>query len=265
MKEMKCQNVAERSFNRTSRHRAVSLQGAQLLLFSVLLKTASEALLEIKSGEGGDDAKLFVGELFAAISKFAVSKSLRLTLLTSTTGHIAARVEGKGVWRVLSPEIGTHCIQRIPPTETKGRRHTSYVSVAVLPIVDQQITPLDMREVEVTTQGGHGKGGQHQNKSDSAVRMKHRPTGLTVFINGRKQVANKAEALRVLTARVNDHQRQKSDAEYLHLRQSQFGSSGRGQKIRTYNFMDGRAVDYRTNKRSNVKSIVAKGEFDGLR
>lgn len=221
--------------------------------------------MELKSGEGGDDAKLFVGELFAAISKFAISKSLQLTLLTSNSGHIAARVEGKRVWNILAPEIGTHCVQRVPPTETKGRRHTSYVSVGVLPIVDRHLPPLNMKVVEVTTQGGHGKGGQHQNKSDSAVRMKHLPTGLSVFINGRKQVANKAEAIRVLTARVHDHERQKTDAEYRKLRQSQFGSSGRGQKIRTYNFMDGRVVDHRTNRKSNIKSVVAKGDFDDLR
>lgn len=241
------------------------LQRAQPLLFSTLLKTASEAILEIKSGEGGDDAKLFVGELFAAVAKYSAAKSMRLTLLTSNTGHIVARVKGRDVWSVLSPEIGTHCVQRIPPTETKGRRHTSYVSVGVLPIVDRHLTPLNMKEVDVTTQGGHGKGGQHQNKTDSAVRMKHLPTGLSVFINGRKQVANKAEAIRVLTARVHDHLRQQTDSEFRTLRQSQFGNSGRGQKIRTYNFMDGRVVDHRTNRKSNIKGVVSKGDFDALR
>ena len=139
------------------------------------------------------------------------------------------------------------------------------MSVALLPVIDHALPPIDMKEVEVTTQRGHGKGGQHQNMTDSAVRMRHLPTGLSVFINGRKQLANKAEALRILAARVHDFHRQKTDAAFRTLRTSQIGNAGRGQKIRTYNFSDGRAVDHRNGKRSNVKSVLRKGEFDDLR
>ena len=155
-------------------------------------------------------------------------------------------------------------MQRVPPTEIKGRRHTSYLSVAVLPIINVAEKPLDASEIEIKTQGGHGPGGQHQNRRDSAVRMTHLPTGIQVFINGRSQHANRAEALRILTARVRDHEQQAADANYRSLRKSQFGSTGRGNKIRTYNYVKDRAVDHRTGKKTRVRRVIEKGEFDLL-
>lgn len=235
------------------------------LLFSHLLTTATEAILEVKGGEGGDDSKLFADTLFSALTKFVLAQGLRVELLSSDDGHFVARVKGRNVWRCLSQEVGTHCVQRVPPTETKGRRHTSYLSVAVLPIFKESTTRLDMKEVTIIFQGGSGPGGQHQNRRDSAVRMTHKSTGIQVFINGRDQHQNRAEAERVLTARVHEFRMQQQHQEYRELRQSQFGMSGRGQKIRTYNYIDGRAVDHRNGKRANVKTVIGKGNFDVLR
>ncbi len=154
-------------------------------------------ILEILFGEGGDDSKNFVDELFAAYLKYASGLGFKHELLHSDYGHIVAKISGKGVGNAFKHEPGKHCVQRIPETEAKGRKQTSIVVVGVLPIRnDTGFEPLKDAELEVTTQRGHGKGGQHQNKTDSAVRMRHIPTGLAVFINGRDQHSNKREALK---------------------------------------------------------------------
>lgn len=125
---------------------------------------------------------------------------------------------------------------------------------------------LPESELAVTTQGGHGKGGQHQNKRDSAVRMRHVPTGLTVFINGRDQHANRREALRILTAKVNDYKQSQADAQYAVARKAQLGDAGRGGKIRTYNFIDCRAVDHRSGRKTpHVRRVIERGEFELLK
>ena len=222
-------------------------------------------ILEVKAGEGGDDSKLFAVDLFAALSKFLTKSGCKIILASSTNGHIIASVSGANLWDLLSPEIGVHCVQRIPPTETKNRRHTSYLSVAVLPINSVVQSKIPKSEISVTTQRGHGPGGQHQNKTDSAVRMVHIPTGIQVFVNGRDQHVNRREALKVLTARVHDSILQKQNGRYLRLRKHQLAASGRGQKIRTYNYMNDRAADHRTGKKASLKRVIDRGSFDLLR
>ena len=234
-------------------------------VFDQTLRSATEVILEVKGGEGGDDSKLFAHDLFAALAKYATRSGLQVTVVSTTHGHICASVKGKDVWNTLRSEVGTHCVQRVPLTEQRGRRHTSYVAVAVLPIVSSTCEPLLRSEIEIKTQRGHGPGGQHQNKTDSAVRMTHVPTGIKVFINGRDQHSNRADALKILTARVRDHQQQAVDGDYRLIRQSQLGNAGRGEKIRTYNFIDDRAVDHRTGAKTKVRRVIEKAEFDLLK
>lgn len=138
------------------------------------------------------------------------------------------------------------------------------VCVAVLPIPpDGSIKPLPTEEVDITTQCGHGPGGQHQNKTESAVRVVHKPTGISVFINGRDQHSNKREALKILTARVNDLKNNADKAVYGNLRKIQMDGGGRGNKVRTYNFMESRIVDHRLGtKTSQVRQVIEKGNFD---
>jgi peptide chain release factor 1 len=229
------------------------------------LHDATEVVLEIKAGEGGDDAKLFVHDLFVALSRFLNGLGLTCDEISIVSGHVVAVVRGANIWDALKSEIGCHCVQRIPPTETKGRRHTSYLSVAVLPLVDQSFVVVKSSEIEIKTQGGHGPGGQHQNRRDSAVRLIHRPTGIQVFVNGRSQLANRREGLRILNARVNDHWKQKSDAGYLEVRKMLLGDRGRGNKIRTYNFLNDRAADHRNGKKASVKRVIGRGCFELLR
>ena len=200
--------------------------------------------------------------MLAAYAKYAKSLNLRAELLHSSFGHKIVQISGLDAVKAFENETGKHIVQRIPPTESKGRRQTSVISVAVLSLPpEKDEKPLNINEVEITTQRGHGKGGQHQNKTDSAVRMSHKPTGFKVFINGRDQHSNKRDALRILTARVNEHYNEKNDAEYGKLRKTHLGDGGRGDKRRTYNFLESRCVDHILGtKTSNMKEIM-KGNF----
>jgi peptide chain release factor 1 len=221
--------------------------------------------VEIQFGEGGDDSKTFVHELLATYCKYAERCCLTFELLGSTNGHVVVRFAGKNVWKAFQHESGKHCVQRFPPSEKKGRRHTSMISVAVLPLPPKlALSSLPNDELEVKTQGGSGPGGQHQNKTDSAVRMTHKPTGLQVFINGRDQQRNRREALRILTAKVCERLQSQQAAAYDAKRKSQMGSGGRGDKIRTYNFIDSRVVDHRLGKKTKQIKRVMKGELDLL-
>jgi peptide chain release factor 1 len=179
---------------------------------------------------------------------------------------VVVKFTGRDAGKLFRHEPGKHCVQRVPPTEKKGRRHTSLVTVAVLPMPpDNEPRPLPDDELEVKTQPGHGPGGQHQNKTASAVRMTHKPTGLQVFINGRDQHSNRREALRILTARVNEHLAEQSNREYARLRKSQRDGGGRGNKVRTYNFIgEGRVVDHRLGVKTRKVKEVMKGRFELL-
>lgn len=187
---------------------------------------------------------------------------LKTELLTEDHGIFTLKITGKvPIYKHFLNEPGKHVVQRIPPTETQGRRHTSLVTVTVLPLLSEQKNSLNMRDVEIRTQKGHGPGGQHQNKTESAVRAVHVPTGITVFINGRDQYNNKKDALQILAARVKELERAKSDELQRTAVKQQVDSSGRGNKIRTYNFIDSRVTDHRLGiKTSNIKDIM-KGKL----
>lgn len=204
---------------------------------------------------------MFVDDLFSIYMKYAVTLNFKATLLHTSYGHVIAKVTGTNVGSAFQHESGQHCCQRVPETEVKGRRHTSFVKVGVLPIQEATDEALLDSDLEVTTQNGHGPGGQHQNKTESAVRMKHKPTGLIVFINGRDQHSNRREARKILTARVNELRKSERDADYAKNRRLQMGDGNRGEKIRTYNFILNRAVDHRYGiKTGNLKAIL-KGEL----
>ncbi len=219
--------------------------------------------MEIVFGEGGKDSKLFVDDLMTAYIKYAYSLKLQSEILTTDEGHAVLQFKGKGAGSAFKHESGKHCIQRIPPTEGKGRKQTSMVCVAILPMPpDNKYKPLPEGDLETKTQCGHGPGGQHQNKTASAVRLTHKPTGIQVFINGRDQHANKREALRILTARVNEKAVSERSAEYSDLRKRQIDGGGRGNKIRTYNWLESRVVDHRLGvKTKAIREVLEKGRF----
>ena len=192
------------------------------------------------------------------------SLDFKAELLLSADGHMVAKIKGNGVGRAFQYESGKHCVQRIPPTESKGRKQTSMVSVAILPIPKKIDIVISENDLNIEPVNLGGPGGQHRNKTLSDCRMTHIPTGLQVCIGGRDFHSNVREARQIICAKVADKVRREEQAKYAKDRQSQMDGGGRGNKIRTYNFMESRIVDHRLDKKTGNLKAFMKGQFDVL-
>jgi peptide chain release factor 1 len=216
---------------------------------------ARNAFLEIRAGTGGDESALFAGDLLRMYSRFCERQGWKTEIMSESSSELGGykevvlRIEGDNAYGTLKFESGGHRVQRVPATETQGRIHTSACTVAVLPEPDEavaiQINPADLR---IDTYRASGAGGQHINKTDSAVRITHLPTGIVAECqDGRSQHGNKAQALKVLTARIQEKDRSERAAKDAAERKSLIGSGDRSDRIRTYNFPQGRLTDHRIN------------------
>ena len=212
------------------------------------------AILELRAGTGGDEAALFAGDLFRMYQRYADMKGWKVDIMSASEGtaggykEIIAEVAGRGVFARLKFESGVHRVQRVPDTETQGRVHTSAATVAVLPEAQEVDIEINDADLKIDTMRAQGAGGQHVNKTESAIRITHLPTGTIVFVQEeRSQHKNKAKALSILRSRIFDAQRQKLDSERAADRRSQVGSGDRSERIRTYNFPQGRLTDHRIN------------------
>ena len=213
----------------------------------------ASVILEIRAGTGGDEAAIFAGDLFRMYARYAQLQGWKVEVENDSEAdmggykEIIASVSGNGVYGRLKFESGVHRVQRVPVTETQGRIHTSAATVAVLPEPEDIDTGFSMNDVRVDTMRASGAGGQHVNKTDSAVRMTHIPTGVVVVCDAKSQHMNRANAERLLKMKLYDMEKQRIDAERADERKGQVGSGDRSERIRTYNYPQGRVSDHRIN------------------
>jgi peptide chain release factor 1 len=242
----------------------------QDLKIALLPKDAADeknAILEIRAGTGGDEAALFAGDLFRMYDRYAELKGWHVEILSASEGtsggykEIIAEIAGRGVFARLKFESGAHRVQRVPETETQGRVHTSAATVAVLPEAEEVDVDINEADLKIDTMRAQGAGGQHVNKTESAVRITHLPTATIVFVQDeRSQHKNRARAMMLLRSRIYGAQRQKRDAERAADRRAQIGSGDRSERIRTYNFPQGRLTDHRIHLTLYKLDKVMTGE-----
>ena len=252
---------------------------SKAIQIALLPKDAADegsAILEVRAGTGGDEAALFAGDLFRMYVKYAERKRWKVEVLSSSEGtaggfkEIVAEVSGRGVFARFKFESGVHRVQRVPATETQGRIHTSAATVAVLPIAQELDFEINEADLKIDTMRSSGAGGQHVNKTELAIRITHLPTGVVVAMQEeRSQHRNRAKAMALLRSRILDAKNQKLDAERAQERRSQVGSGDRSQRIRTYNFPQGRVTDHRINMTLYSLERIMEGEgldeiIDGL-
>jgi len=243
------------------------------VMLSLLPKDKSDAkpaIMELRAGTGGDEAALFVADLLRMYQRFAENNGWKLEVVEESPTEIGgfkevvANVTGKDVYARLKFESGVHRVQRVPTTESGGRVHTSAATVAVLPEAEEVDIDIPTTDIRIDTMRSSGAGGQHVNTTDSAVRITHLPTGIVVTSSEKSQHRNRAKAMQVLRTRLYDLEQQKLDDERSSARNGQVGSGDRSERIRTYNFPQGRLTDHRINLTLYKLDQVLQGELDEI-
>lgn len=247
------------------------VQKIQRLLLPKDAADSRNAILEIRAGAGGDEAALFAAELFDLYQHYAAQRGWRFEVLeVSDTGiggyrEASAEISGQGVFARMKFESGVHRVQRVPKTEASGRIHTSTVTVAVLPEAEDVDLHIEDKDLKIETMRASGAGGQHVNKTDSAVRLTHLPTNTVIYMQEeRSQIKNREKAMKVLRARLYEQERERLANERSSARKSQVGTGDRSERIRTYNFPQSRVTDHRIEFTSHQIDAVMAGDIDAF-
>jgi peptide chain release factor 1 len=272
------QKDADPSIKKMGEDELISIQTDEFKIVQQIKKTlipidpndSSNIFLEIRAGTGGDEAAIFSGDLFRMYSKYAESKNWKIEIMNIREGdhggykEIICKISGDSIFSRLKFESGAHRVQRVPQTESQGRVHTSACTVAVLPEVKEvEGIEIDNNDLRIDTYRASGAGGQHVNKTDSAVRLTHLPTGLVVECQDeRSQHKNKARAMSLMQAKLLDQELSKQADEQAQERKLQVGSGDRSERIRTYNFPQGRVTDHRINLTLYKLDEIAEGDMD---
>ncbi|MEX3015752.1 peptide chain release factor 1 [Gymnodinialimonas hymeniacidonis] len=262
--------LAEEELPRLREAIPLAEQSLQIALLPKDAADAKPAMIEIRPGTGGDEAALFAGDLLRMYTRYAEARGWRLEIIdlaeTELGGikEVTARIEGENVFARLKFESGVHRVQRVPETESGGRIHTSAATVAVLPEAEEVDIDIPAGDIRIDTMRSSGAGGQHVNTTDSAVRITHLPSGIVVTSSEKSQHRNREIAMSVLRARLYDLERQKIDDERAADRKSQVGSGDRSERIRTYNFPQGRMTDHRINLTLYKLDQVMAGDLDEI-
>ena len=244
-----------------------------LLILSLIPKDKTDlrsVILEVRAGTGGDEASLFAGNLFKMYQKFSESFGWTFEILEKSITEVGGirectvNIKGKGVFGQLKFESGVHRVQRVPETESSGRVHTSAATVAVLPEADEIEVDIKSSEIRIDTMRSSGAGGQHVNTTDSAVRITHLPTGTVVTSSEKSQHQNRAKAMQILRTKLMDIEKTQKDLERATNRKGQVGSGDRSERIRTYNFPQGRVTDHRINLTLYKLDEIMNGSLDTL-
>jgi len=242
----------------------------QILLLPRDAADEKNAILEIRAGTGGDEAALFAGDLYRMYERYAARMGWRFELISASEGEVGgfkeaiASVSGKGVFAHLKFESGVHRVQRVPETEGSGRIHTSAATVAVLPEAEEVDVDIRNEDIRIDTMRASGAGGQHVNTTDSAVRITHLPTGIMVVSAEKSQHQNRARAMQILRARLYDMERERAAGDRAQSRRLQVGSGDRSERIRTYNFPQGRVTDHRINLTLYKLDQVMEGDLGDI-
>lgn len=265
-------NMAEDEIKQAKQRRDILEQELQLLMLPKDPNDEKNIFLEIRAGTGGDEAAIFAGDLYRMYARYAESQRWKIEVMSEHEGEhggykeIIARIEGNGVYSKLKFESGAHRVQRVPATEAQGRIHTSACTVAVMPEIDEveaiEINPADLK---VDTYRASGAGGQHVNKTESAIRITHIPTGFVVECQDeRSQHKNRARAMSLLQSRLLTQQQEKQQKEQAQTRKLLVGSGDRSERIRTYNYPQGRITDHRINLTIYKLEDVMEGDLDDV-